>query len=344
MTQRRDLLRQDCFPMDILRLICSFLDDPKDVIHFGLANWHFSVLLSDKELWNSLVHKHFPSSCTESKLKAGALSLYKHRVDVAYNIKNGKSRLEAAYKLQDSFFCMTTWGDKLISCSLDRDIKIWDLRPIRKLHTLCGHQGWVSCLAIWGDKLVSSSTDGTMRIWDLNTALELWTFKKRYRNWIKCMTVWEDKLIFSSNGDKIIILDLNTGQKLETLKRYQPWINCMTILNDKLISSPTGGLIKILDLNTRQQICTFDSKDEINCMTILDDKLVCGLANGTIKIRDPHTGQELQALSGFRKRINCMAALDDDKLIFCSNDDAVQIWNFSSLPEQKRIQQKCLQS
>ena len=42
-------------PLDILRRICSFLEDSKDVVHFGLVNRRLTVLLLDAEVWNALL-------------------------------------------------------------------------------------------------------------------------------------------------------------------------------------------------------------------------------------------------------------------------------------------------
>jgi WD40 repeat protein len=63
---------------------------------------------------------------------------------------------------------VTAGGDRAVSASDDRTVRIWDLASGRPLHTLTGHADWVTAVAVTagGDRAVSASTDGTVRVWD----------------------------------------------------------------------------------------------------------------------------------------------------------------------------------
>ena len=60
------------------------------------------------------------------------------------------------------------YGDKLISASNDRTIKIWDLNNGKELQTLQGHKNSVHRILMDGDKLISASEDYTIKIWDFS--------------------------------------------------------------------------------------------------------------------------------------------------------------------------------
>jgi WD40 repeat protein len=57
-------------------------------------------------------------------------------------------------------------GKTLISGSLDRSLKVWDLDQGSCLHTLTGHQNTIASLNFYQETLISSSFDETIRFWD----------------------------------------------------------------------------------------------------------------------------------------------------------------------------------
>jgi WD40 repeat protein len=159
-------------PIDVLRLICFFLDNPKDVVHFGLANRCLTVLFSDVELWNAFVHKHFPFSYAKLELRREGLSCYKRLTIIRSNIRSGIYRFQTLKGHQHHVTRLEIWGRKLISSSYDRTIKIWDLNSGKELQTLEQGGSWSNNITIVNDgKFVFSAEDYTIRIWDFNNLL-----------------------------------------------------------------------------------------------------------------------------------------------------------------------------
>jgi WD40 repeat protein len=56
-------------------------------------------------------------------------------------------------------------GDKLISCSDDHTIKVWNGDTWACERTLEGHDSEVNSLVMHGDKLISGSNEGTIKVW-----------------------------------------------------------------------------------------------------------------------------------------------------------------------------------
>ena len=63
--------------------------------------------------------------------------------------------------------CLTLYGNKLLSGSWDRTIRVWDADTHEHLGTLEGHTSNVSCLTLYGVKLFSASGDETIRVWNV---------------------------------------------------------------------------------------------------------------------------------------------------------------------------------
>lgn len=65
-------------------------------------------------------------------------------------------------------------GTLLLSCSMDKTIKVWDLQG-NCIKTMTEHTRYVNCMAVNSDSTVfcSGSNDRTILIWDLTNALTL---------------------------------------------------------------------------------------------------------------------------------------------------------------------------
>lgn len=65
-------------------------------------------------------------------------------------------------------------GTLLLSCSMDKTIKIWDLQG-NCIKTMTEHTRYVNCMAVNSDSTVfcSGSNDRTILIWDLTNTLTL---------------------------------------------------------------------------------------------------------------------------------------------------------------------------
>ncbi|MEE0882640.1 MAG: PEGA domain-containing protein, partial [Bacteroidales bacterium] len=114
-------------------------------------------------------------------------------------------------------------GTKIVSGSLDKTVKIWDVNTGQCLKTLEGHSNVVTSVAYSPDgrKIVSVSGDKTIKIWDANTGQCLKTLEG-HSYWIKSVAYSPDGTkIISGSADKTIkIWDANTGKCLKTLEGH----------------------------------------------------------------------------------------------------------------------------
>ena len=70
---------------------------------------------------------------------------------------------------------VTADGQRAVSASSDKTLKVWDLETGRALRTLEGHSSLLNDVAVNGDgrRAVSASTDNTLKVWDLETGREI---------------------------------------------------------------------------------------------------------------------------------------------------------------------------
>src|SRR5262249_41083037 len=70
-------------------------------------------------------------------------------------------------------------GKLLLTGSLDKTVKVWDVAGGKELRTLAAHDDWVLSVAVSRDGrfFVSGSKDRTARVWDLRTWKPLHTLR-----------------------------------------------------------------------------------------------------------------------------------------------------------------------
>ena len=117
---------------------------------------------------------------------------------------------EEMQRMQDEFLCtsiaFSPKGDIVATGSVNREIKLWDIRSGSCLTTLQGHAYPILALAFSpdGDKLVSGSGDTTLKIWDLDNNSQLFDLKGHGLYVVSCDWDPNDNRIVSSSVDASI--------------------------------------------------------------------------------------------------------------------------------------------
>jgi WD40 repeat protein len=73
---------------------------------------------------------------------------------------------------------VTVDGQRAVSGSWDRTLRLWDLKSGETIHLLQGHTEGVRAVAVTADgrRTVSGSWDETLRLWDLDSGSEITIF------------------------------------------------------------------------------------------------------------------------------------------------------------------------
>ncbi|MBD2543659.1 WD40 repeat domain-containing protein [Planktothricoides raciborskii] len=147
-------------------------------------------------------------------------------------------------------------GNRLVSGSADKTIKVWDLNQGNLIHTLKGHDSWVTAVAITADgkNIISGSTDKSIRVWDLNTGKLINTLKndKELSSVLTlCLTHDQTMIVIGDTNNNITLWDLKTGQWLRSLEGHSDWIKALTVTSDNttLISGSRDGMQKFWQSN-----------------------------------------------------------------------------------------------
>ncbi|MEG4804114.1 NB-ARC domain-containing protein [Microcoleus sp. ARI1-B5] len=213
-------------------------------------------------------------------------------------------------------------GTLLASGSVDRTVKLWNVRTGAIVRTLEGHSNWVRCVAFSpdGTLLASASYDSSVKLWDVGTGQVVRTLQGHTSG------VWsvdfspDGTLIASGSYDRTIKLwDVSTGELLKTLEghshgvwsvafspRAQPSQKCAASLLDRDLMLASGSYdqtVKLWDVCTGQLLKTLQEHTSWVWSVRFSpdgDSVASGSSDETIKLWDVQAGECLKTLRGDR--------------------------------------------
>ncbi|KAJ1799359.1 hypothetical protein LPJ59_001885 [Coemansia sp. RSA 2399] len=111
-------------------------------------------------------------------------------------------------------------GDRLVSASGDRTIKVWDLGTRKCVLTLAAHTRGVACLDFDGTCIVSGSSDRTIRVWDATTGVCQRVIPNAHTDLVRTVMLSRkmDIVVSGSYDESIKIWALSTGALLHKIK------------------------------------------------------------------------------------------------------------------------------
>ncbi|KAG8758135.1 hypothetical protein FRC14_000696 [Serendipita sp. 396] len=147
---------------------------------------------------------------------------------------------------------------RIVSCSKDTHICIWDRTTRRLLQKLSGHDGPVNAIGLQDDRVVSVSGDGKMIMWDIVNGRRIRTFEGHERG-VACVVYKDDWLISGSNDKRIKIWDPKTGECLSTLSGHEHLVRSLSFNpgTKRLVSTSYDRSIRIWDVSSRKCLREF---------------------------------------------------------------------------------------
>jgi WD40 repeat protein/serine/threonine protein kinase len=249
-------------------------------------------------------------------------------------------------------------GNRIVSGSLDKSLKVWDAVTGKETLTLKGHSATVNSVAYSpdGKLIVSGSGDGTLRgdgtvkIWDSATGQEILTLNRQKqpvkrvayfnvahspdgKRIVSCANEMPAAFPASVVPGQLIVWDSATGQEILAIKGHTGWVTSVAYSPDgkRIISGSDDNTLKVWDGITGKEILTLrgHSSGIISVACSPDRKRIAsGSHDKTIKVWDAATGQEMLNLKGHTNAITSVAYSPDSKRILsASRDNTIKVWD-----------------
>jgi WD40 repeat protein len=196
------------------------------------------------------------------------------------------------------------------------------------------------------DKLEKSSLFGQLTINNCDFILaddcgELDRNYIQHTNLIRSIQVNENcnKLISASNDKTIKIWNLETGECLKSLKKHQSSVSSVLIIsNNKFISGSEDKTIRIWDQESHECLNTLTNESGVSCLCLISDiEIACGCNDGSINIWNLDRLTKIKTIRAHDGWIPYLKLTDNFKLISCSSDKKIKVWNLTTFVCQKEL-------
>jgi len=145
-------------------------------------------------------------------------------------------------------------GNKVITGSVDKVIKIWDIDSKKCPYTLFGHKGIIRCVKCSDEKIYSGGDDHTIRIWRMKDGRALTTIKAHKER--VCCLQYNNGLIYSGSQDNTLCVWNENEKKIDkpatTLEGHSNPVFCLQFNNGILASGDADGKIKVWDIEKKK--------------------------------------------------------------------------------------------
>ena len=315
---------------------------------------------NNQEITSSILNKpnhlHFNFNCLQtlkiSNLEVTCLILLSQTNELVsgstdYLIKifnmnsNGTFKLNAVLKghtgsiiyLKEFIKCNT-----LISCSVDKSLKLWDIENLNCYMTLYGHKKSVLCCDICDNKfdndIISGGDDCNIIIWTSNRNYQ---YYKKYvlfghEKSVVCLLYISKYFYLASGSDDLTIRIWDSEKDYLCIKIFNSMnseIYCMKYTKNRLICSCEDGNIYFFNLLVLKKVRSVQfSLSAVNDFDIIEEEKYLISASNDCKGRVWLIGTNERALLiGHTKPLSSIIYINGGLIATSSLDGTIKIWN-----------------
>ncbi|ERN41363.1 WD40 repeat-containing protein [Rubidibacter lacunae KORDI 51-2] len=235
---------------------------------------------------------------------------------------------------------VTPDGQRVVSTSNDRTLKVWDLESGRELLTLTGHDAAVNAVVVTpdGQRVVSGSFDCTLKIWNLESGRELQTLIEHNTGsvWAVAVTLDGQRAVSASEDSTLRVWDLRSGSELQTLSGHDAAVNAVVVTLDgqRAVSASEDSTLRVWDLRSGSELQTLSGHESgVWAVAVTPDgqRAVSGSEDSTLRVWDLGSKRELQTLSGHESAVRAVAVTPDgQRAVSGSEDSTLRVWDLMS--------------
>lgn len=234
---------------------------------------------------------------------------------------------------------ITQDGNRIISASNDKTVKIWNIDEKEDKVSLNEHSGSVSCLLVTNDNMyiVSGGWDCLIIVWKVKDKVLVHALKS-HENYVCALDQTHDgrKVVSGSWDYTLKLWEVGSGILLNTFSGLLANVYHLKIsYNSHFVAcTSVDNVAKFWSLDSYIEIFSFTFADFTTNLQISRKNLaILSNLDGTLTIANCIENvieNEHKFLCGI---LNFSLSLDERKIIICLNDDTIRVWDFARFEE-----------
>jgi WD40 repeat protein/tRNA A-37 threonylcarbamoyl transferase component Bud32 len=227
-------------------------------------------------------------------------------------------------------------GERLASASLDKTVKVWDLKTRKTLLTLAGEARLHSvAFSPDGKRIAAGEVTSTVRLWDSHSGRQLYTLPADYCYPSVAFSP-DGKRLAAANANNAKLWDVENGREVLTLKGHSKQVLSVRFSRDgtRIASASADNTVKVWDASSGQpQLTLLGHTADVTSAVFSPSGLQIASAGNdrSLKIWDATTGAPLRTLRGHREWIWEVAYNPDGtQLASVSKDLTVKLWDVAA--------------
>ena len=238
-------------------------------------------------------------------------------------------------------------GKRLLTCSLDKTLRLWDATTGKQLRVFEGHTESILAAALSpdGKRALSGGIgkDGSVRLWDVATGKELYQMTGDADAVRSVAFGPEGKAISGHLHWTLQVWDLNTGRNAGILTGHTDQLYRVAYSDKAKLTATCSNdqSIRLWNLETGKEVRTLPSSSPIGfgsvCFSPDGKRLLAVGSDATLRLWEVETGKELQRL---KAKACCAGFSPNGKRIVLGGylDETVRIWDIESDKELRRYE------
>ncbi|XP_070576940.1 uncharacterized protein [Ptychodera flava] len=247
----------------------------------------------------------------------------------------GVKRVRKLQGHMDCVHCIAFDNRRIVSGSLDRTIRVWDIRSGRSIRKMYGHKGGIRCIQFDNDRIISGSWDMTLMVWDIVKFNRL-AVLTGHKGSISALRFNSTHLVSASHDKTVRVWCLDNYACLNILRGHTDAVTCVSFDGTLAVSGSTDKTIRVSNIFSGECLVTLTGHTEpITAIEVQRDLVISGTLSGVVYFWNRETGEVEAGIKMHEACINKIVFLpvgpSGTRYLTASNDSVIKEWDLNTM-------------